>query len=57
MVLKDRRLLSRDGIIIAIAGIDEENKKLVNMPEFVLKGVVYLENFDDILNDCKNVVT
>jgi ribonuclease J len=57
MVLKDRRLLSRDGIILALAAIDEKNRKLVNQPEFVLKGVVYLDNFDDIMQDCKELVT
>ncbi len=56
MVLKDRKLLSRDGIIIAVVGIDEKNKKIVYEPDFIFKGVIYIEDFERKINKCKEVV-
>ncbi len=56
MVLKDRKLLSRDGIIVAVAGIDEQEKKIIYEPDFILKGVIYIENFKQKINECKQVV-
>ncbi|MGM0364987.1 MAG: ribonuclease J [Actinomycetota bacterium] len=56
MVLKDRRLLSRDGIIVAVFAVDEANKKIANEPDFLLKGVVYIDNFDQVVKDCKKII-
>ncbi|MGM0367397.1 MAG: ribonuclease J [Actinomycetota bacterium] len=56
MVLKDRKLLSRDGIVMAVAGIDEKEKKIIYEPDFILKGVIYIENFKQKINECKEVV-
>jgi len=56
MVLKDRRLLSRDGIIVAVVAIDEANKRIVNDPDFLLKGVVYVQDFNKVIEDCKKII-
>ncbi len=56
MVLKDRRLLSRDGIVIAVVAIDEANRKIVNVPDFILKGVVYIQDFNKLLEDCRKII-
>ncbi len=56
MVLKDRRLLSRDGIIVAVLAIDEANKKIVNEPDFLLKGVVYIKDFNKVVKECRKII-
>ncbi len=56
MVLKDRRLLSRDGIVVAVVAIDEANRKIVNVPDFILKGVVYIQDFNKLLEDCRKII-
>ncbi len=56
MVLKDRRHLSRDGIIVAVLAIDEAGKKIVKDPDFVLKGVIYIDDFKKVVKDCRNII-
>jgi len=56
IVLRDRKLLSRDGIITAVVGIDTQKGEVIYEPDFILKGITYIENFDSILKECKKLV-
>lgn len=56
IVIKDRKLLSRDGIMVVVAGIDEEKKRIVYEPDFIFKGIIYIDKFDSILEKCKDLV-
>ncbi len=56
IVLRDRKLLSRDGVIFIVSGIDKQGSKIVYDPDIILKGIIYIDNFDETLNECKKQV-
>jgi ribonuclease J len=39
-VLRDRKLLSRDGVVVVTIAIDGENGKLAEMPRIIMRGLV-----------------
>lgn len=56
IVLKDRRILSRNGIMLIVIGIDCIGKKIMCEPDFILKGIIYIENFKKLLNEAKKII-
>jgi ribonuclease J len=56
IVLKDRKILSRSGIMFIVIGIDNFGKKILCEPDFILKGVVYIENLKELLNESKKII-
>jgi len=57
IVLKDRKLLSRDGVVLNIVGVDLKKEEIFCEPDLTFKGVTFLENFDSIVKECKDVVS
>jgi ribonuclease J len=56
-VLKDRKNLSRSGIIFVAIPIYKGKLEMAGVPEFVFKGVTFMENFDRILEEAREVVS
>jgi len=56
MVLRDRKILSRNGIIFIVVGIDYAGRRILCEPDFILKGIIYIENLTKILNDSKKII-
>lgn len=56
MVLRDRKILSRNGIILIVVGIDYVTKRILCEPDFILKGIIYIENLTEILDDSKKII-
>lgn len=56
MVLKDRKILSRNGIIFIVVGIDYAGRRILCEPDFILKGIIYIENLTEILDDSKKII-
>ena len=56
IVIRDRKLLSRDGIIMVVVGIGAQKGNIIYEPNFILKGVIYIENFDSVLEESKRLV-
>ena len=57
LVLKDRKLLAKDGIVINIVGIDFKKEDIFYEPDLVFRGIAFIDNFDQIIKDCKNIIT
>lgn len=57
MVLRDRKMLSKNGVIFIALGIDIKKKKVIMEPEFSMRGMIFIENINAILNDGKKVLT
>jgi ribonuclease J len=57
IVLKDRKILAKDGIIINIVGIDFKREDIFYEPDLVFKGIAFIDNFDSIIKECKNNIT
>ena len=56
MVLRDRKILSRNGIIFIVVGIDYAGRRILCEPDFILKGIIYIENLTEILDDSKKII-
>lgn len=49
IVLRDRRLLSQDGILIVVLTIDKESGKIVSGPDIITRGFVYIRESEEII--------
>lgn len=56
MVLKDREALSTDGAIIAGVVLDFATKKVIGGPDVQSRGVIYLKDADNILNEIGDIL-
>ena len=54
-VIKDRKLMASDGIIIVIANIDTKQKKLLGNPNITTRGFVLVNENEALLKDLENV--
>ena len=52
-VLRDRLHLSEDGIVIVFASVDLMTKLVINPPEIITKGFVYVPDSEDLLYEAK----
>ncbi len=55
VVLRDRKLLSDDGIIIVTVTMDEVTGEVVSGPEIVSRGFVYVKESEQLIRDVKTV--
>ena len=53
LVLKDREILSDDGIVIVSATVHREEKKIKIGPEVLTKGFIYVKNNIELLEEVK----
>ncbi|MDP6102773.1 MAG: ribonuclease J, partial [Dehalococcoidia bacterium] len=56
VVLRDRKLLSKDGVVIAIVAMDMARGKLVGRPDIVSRGFVDESEARDMLEQARDVV-
>ena len=56
IVLRDRRLLSQDGIMIVVVTIDHENYPVVSGPAIVSRGFVYVREAEDLREEAREKV-
>jgi ribonuclease J len=56
VVLRDRKLMSEDGMFVIIMQIDHKTGKLVNPPEIISRGFVYMKESEDLLREVKHEV-
>ena len=57
MVIKDREILSTDGVIICGVTIDYHTKKIIGGPDVQTRGVIYLKEADYILKALSDIMT
>ena len=49
VVLRDRQVLSQDGIVLAIVTVDYKTKTILSGPEIVSRGFIYVKENEDII--------
>jgi ribonuclease J len=55
-VLKDRRVLAEEGVVVVIVTVDTQAGEIVTGPEIVTRGWVYAPEAEDLIEDAKHVV-
>ena len=55
VVLRDREMLSNNGIIIISATINKKDKKVLAGPEILTRGFVYVKDHPELINDIKEL--
>jgi len=53
IVLRDRRQLSQDGIMIVVVSINKENGEVVSGPDIVTRGFVYVRESEQLIENAK----
>ena len=56
VVLRDRQMLSQDGMFVVIASIDTRTGKLRKSPDIISRGFVYLRESQELLKDARIIV-
>ena len=54
--LRDRREISADGIFIVVATISSDDGSVVADPEVIFRGVAFLEEADDLVEELSDLV-
>jgi len=55
-VLRDRRVLAEEGVVVIVATVDSENRKVITGPEIITRGWVYAPEADDLLDEAEATV-
>ena len=56
IVLRDRKVLSQDGILTAVLAIDKEAKEIIYGPDIISRGFVYVKDSNDLLNEATALI-
>lgn len=56
IVLRDRKMLSEEGLIVIVMAVDEESGFLLSGPDLVSRGFVYVRESEELMDDAKNAV-
>lgn len=57
VVLRDRKHLAEDGIIIVVCTIDHEMKMVVSGPDIISRGFVYVREAEDLMDSMREKAT
>lgn len=56
IVLRDRKLLSQDGIFTVVVTLNRKKKTIAAGPEIVSRGFVYVRESEELLNEAKKII-
>ncbi|NRD78895.1 ribonuclease J [Bacillus sp. BRMEA1] len=56
IVLRDRKLLSQDGILIVVVTLRKQEKKIAAGPEIISRGFVYVRESEKLMDDSTKLV-
>jgi ribonuclease J len=55
-VLRDRRVLAEEGVVVVVVGIDVRTGAIITGPEIITRGWVYAPEAEDLLDQCAEAV-
>ena len=55
IVLRDRQLLSQDGLIVIVATIDTVERTIISGPDVVSRGFVYVREAEELMEEVRSI--
>jgi ribonuclease J len=55
IVLRDRRHLAQDGLIVVVATVDTDARLLLSGPDIVSRGFVYVREAEELMDEVRSV--
>ena len=57
VVLKDRELLSNNGLVVISSTLSKKDKSIIIDPEIITRGFIYSKENNEIINEIKKIST
>lgn len=57
IVLRDRKLLSQDGILVVVVTLSKQNGTILSGPDIISRGFVYVRESEELLDEANRIVT
>jgi ribonuclease J len=56
-VLRDRRILAEEGVVVVVVGVDEHSGEIITGPEIITRGWIHAEEAEELLEEARGVVS
>jgi ribonuclease J len=56
-VLRDRRILAEEGVVVVVVGVDEHTGEVITGPEIITRGWIHAEEAEELLEEARGVVS
>ncbi len=57
VVLRDRKHLAEDGMIVVLVNVSSEDGSLITGPDIITRGFIYVKESEDMMRELKEIVT
>jgi ribonuclease J len=57
VVLRDRKLLAQDGLIVVVTTVDPDGREIISGPDIISRGFVYVRDNEEMMNEARRIAT